>query len=757
MKKFKKVKFLLFEFVMAIVFCFIGKSVNAETMFPDEIQGPAYVIGSHIFTREVNKTTGYEGRLTTNLIMLASQTAETSGLNDVIIYYKTSTGNWINGLTGESIQVPTSFEIKYRNLQLEKTNEIISTPKAPIISLHDSPINFDEKSNMLKYELNIYIDDANNTKDKVDGVVLDIVDYNSQKIKQDLKYSDGRFKLISTVPEKYIDNVLEVGKKYHMDFIDFECPTDGYYIITARSYVENSLGERVYSNAVYTSISPDTLSSVEIVNDYSSPEYVSYHDDKYIYKLGIRKPNVHIFNINTNKFSYMVYEKDEKVSKKIGVFGMNELFNVEVPKNSVKTYYAQLGYYDINGNFKYFNEKETEHKYFTIDTRNNITTPVLEIAQIEESSDFDITIGDKIFVDSNIYKNADENSLDYNVKGIEFYQISHDDNDSSDFEFNDPIYGDIDSFFIQVKPINGVANYIARAYAINAAGRKVYSNYSNVVRVIRTPEIEVSNFNGEKVDINIKNIKEYGNYSNLKYKIYNESDIEITELTDLDRKITIDIDSNNEIYMVIYEIIDDKAEVHSAISNRIDLTKIIKEDEDNKLKENLDEIIEDTKFRKPLVKGIISSYYGYKTNPSTNTSFFHSGVDIAGNSEGTNVYATANGVVGQIVRKAVCGGNQIYVYHNINGEQVTSLYMHLLTINVNVGDKITSDTVIGTVGGGKGTSNWDKCSTGAHLHFTLANGWYGKTYTSYENFIKNTYDPKTVLNLSDKVKDWSER
>lgn len=300
-------------------------------------------------------------------------------------------------------------------------------------------------------------------------------------------------------------------------------------------------------------------------------------------------------------------------------------------------------------------------------------------------------------------------------------------------------------------------NYIARAYAINAAGKKVYSNFSNVVKVIRTPEIEISNINGEKVDINIKNIEEYGNFSNLKYKLYNESDGEITELTELDRKTTIDIDSNKEIYMVIYEIIDDKVEIHSAISNRIDLTKVIKEDEDNKLKENLDEIIEDTKFRKPLVKGKISSGYGYKTNPSTGTRIFHNGLDIAGNSEGTKVYATANGVVGQIVRKVVCGGNQIYVYHNINGEQVTSLYKHLLTINVSVGDKITSDTVIGTVGGGKGTSNWDKCSTGAHLHFTLANGWYGKTYTSYENFLKNTYDPKTVLNLSDKVKDWSER
>lgn len=97
------------------------------------------------------------------------------------------------------------------------------------------------------------------------------------------------------------------------------------------------------------------------------------------------------------------------------------------------------------------------------------------------------------------------------------------------------------------------------------------------------------------------------------------------------------------------------------------------------------------------------------------------------------------------------------VFLLVGGETVTPLYIYLLTIKVNVGDKITSDTVIGTVIVIKETASWEKCSKWAHLRFTLANGRYYKTYTSYENFLKNTYDPKTVLNLSDKVKDWSER
>ena len=92
------------------------------------------------------------------------------------------------------------------------------------------------------------------------------------------------------------------------------------------------------------------------------------------------------------------------------------------------------------------------------------------------------------------------------------------------------------------------------------------------------------------------------------------------------------------------------------------------------------------------------------------------------------------------------------VFLLVGGETVTPLYTYLLTINVNVGDKITSDTVIGTVIVIKKTASWEKCSKWAHLHFTLANGRYYKTYT-----FKNTYNLKTVLNLPDKVKDWSER
>ena len=168
----------------------------------------------------------------------------------------------------------------------------------------------------------------------------------------------------------------------------------------------------------------------------------------------------------------------------------------------------------------------------------------------------------------------------------------------------------------------------------------------------------------------------------------------------------------------------------------------------------------DTMFRKPLVKGTITSYYGYRINPLTGKGTkFHSGTDIGGNKEGTNVYATANGTVGKIIRKASCGGNQVYVWHTIGGKKYTSLYMHLLNINVSIGDKVDSNTVVGTVGGGKGTWAWETCSTGAHLHFSVATGWYGdkNSYVSYSSFLAHLIDSKEVAKLPNKGKWWYSR
>ncbi len=175
--------------------------------------------------------------------------------------------------------------------------------------------------------------------------------------------------------------------------------------------------------------------------------------------------------------------------------------------------------------------------------------------------------------------------------------------------------------------------------------------------------------------------------------------------------------------------------------------------------QNLDEcanVLGDTGFIRPLVKGTITSVWGYRTHPTTGVAnTFHNGVDIGGNKVGTSVYSAANGMVGKIIRNASCGGNQVYIYHTINGQRYTTVYMHLSAIKVSLGQKVTNQTIIGAVGGQKGTG--DSCTTGAHLHFGMGTGWYGSDYTSSSKWKANSVNPATKVSFPAKGKYFYSR
>lgn len=172
----------------------------------------------------------------------------------------------------------------------------------------------------------------------------------------------------------------------------------------------------------------------------------------------------------------------------------------------------------------------------------------------------------------------------------------------------------------------------------------------------------------------------------------------------------------------------------------------------------------DTRFSRPVTTGTITSPFGYRRHPVTGAvQSFHNAIDISGpNYTGTRVYSSANGRVGKIIRRASCGGNQVFVYHNISGRLYTTAYLHLQTINVSVGDTVTSNTVVGTVGGHRSTTPWDYCSTGAHLHFVIANGWYGTScagdcYLSYNTYLAKSQDPAQILGLPARGVYWYSR
>lgn len=110
-------------------------------------------------------------------------------------------------------------------------------------------------------------------------------------------------------------------------------------------------------------------------------------------------------------------------------------------------------------------------------------------------------------------------------------------------------------------------------------------------------------------------------------------------------------------------------------------------------------VLTETAFRIPL-----SASLGY----SQGFNRFHPGVDIRA-PRGTTIYPAANGLVVDVEIGRFGYGHKVIVAH---AGGVTTLYAHLDTVNVEVGNDVTKDTELGTVG----MTGW---TTGPHLHFEI--------------------------------------
>lgn len=148
-----------------------------------------------------------------------------------------------------------------------------------------------------------------------------------------------------------------------------------------------------------------------------------------------------------------------------------------------------------------------------------------------------------------------------------------------------------------------------------------------------------------------------------------------------------------------------------------------------------------TGWRYPIAYGIVTSLYtGKAERTDWSGGGGHHGIDLA-NSQiyGMSVYAAASGTVGY-AGWITGGGNAVYIYHNVGGENYTTVYMHLSSIatGIKVGAKVTSDTVIGYAGNTGG-------NYGAHLHFGVAKGGH---YLPGTDFNDHSINPSSILKFS---------
>ncbi len=221
--------------------------------------------------------------------------------------------------------------------------------------------------------------------------------------------------------------------------------------------------------------------------------------------------------------------------------------------------------------------------------------------------------------------------------------------------------------------------------------------------------------------------------------IVNKTEVKVTK----DGYFVFGIDRDRKFDLIITKITDGKKEkiIKKVLKRKYNIQRIdgleeskvtppesvykrIKE-ENNKIGEaraiNSDLSFFKNQFIMP-VEGIISGVYGSQRILNGKPKWPHYGIDIAAK-QGTMIKSSASGIVTMAQDDLYYTGGTIIMDH---GHGISSIYSHLETVIVSVGDKINQGDIIGTVGS---TGR----STGPHLDFRI-------------NWFQTRLDPMSVLN-----------
>lgn len=282
------------------------------------------------------------------------------------------------------------------------------------------------------------------------------------------------------------------------------------------------------------------------------------------------------------------------------------------------------------------------------------------------------------------------------------------------------------------KEIDNLLSFMQVSEGDNVYLEYVFEATSFTDFIYRSAIVEqLTKYNDELIDDMYKKIEENKQLQKKLAKQIEDSEKEMDKLNDL----------LNSANVSLNQLVDE----HEDIEQDMDASKrqyeyFKKEFKNNGCSEDTDinvclKVPSSTGFIRPLVKATVTSEFGMRFHPTRHVWTLHSGIDL-GVPIGTNVYPAANGVVTKIARVknpnkpgSSCGGNKIYVKHMVNGKEFVTVYMHVHTIKVNLGDYVTVNTVIAGSGGGE---SYDYCTTGPHLHFSIMKG---SSYLEPRNYV----------------------
>lgn len=309
----KKLLYLLLLF--GILFC-IKINVNAKEILSSDISPRTYIIGTYEFTENTT--------LTTRHIMLASKTIDGNTLNDMIIYYKNPRGKWINGLTGEIVEVSEKFNIEYVDLI-----KFLTTPTLENIL-------GDEISATLSITSSGYYLDSNNLS-KISG-----------------------WELYEKTTDGYLKITEGTNYNYKVTLNPGETKT-----FVARVYKLNETLDRVYS---------DYSNEVEVTREkLNTPTLANDYNDKTKASLSILGAGYYGSSEETLKeiSGWELYEKTTDGYSKI-TEGTNYTYQMELVPGEAKTFVARV-YKDKENGDRIYSEYSNELEV----TREKLQTPTL--------------------------------------------------------------------------------------------------------------------------------------------------------------------------------------------------------------------------------------------------------------------------------------------------------------------------------------------------------------------------------------------
>jgi len=132
--------------------------------------------------------------------------------------------------------------------------------------------------------------------------------------------------------------------------------------------------------------------------------------------------------------------------------------------------------------------------------------------------------------------------------------------------------------------------------------------------------------------------------------------------------------------------------------------------------------------------GRVTSPFGYRIHPITHVRTMHFGVDYGNTPSNNAIVAAATGKV--TFSKSTTGyGNTVMIVHTIGGKTFETVYAHLQSIGVKVGQTVKQGERIGVKGKtGK--------STGIHLHFEVHIGRWNNKFTNAVDPNRYVVDPE---------------